>query len=210
MSLDTFKKSQLYTRKSKNLTKLGFDFNLDIEIEYYKIQSLLYSLYHIRCESMITIMKMFDIPSSRTMDILFREFEIEARTLSEATMLALETERSILPQNVTNNMFKHGWHKTWDGKSIFYRSSYELNFAQLLDKNKIKYDVECLRIKYFDSDKLKYRIAVPDFYLPTEHKIVEIKSSYWYNEKNMQDKKKEYLKLGFDFELILDGASVES
>ncbi len=53
MSLELFKTSQLYTRKSANLTRLGFDFNSPIEYEFLKIQSILYSEYHIKCESMI-------------------------------------------------------------------------------------------------------------------------------------------------------------
>lgn len=209
MSLQSFKQSQLFSRRSPNLTKLGFDFSADVTTEFTKIQSLLYSLYHIRCESMLTIMKMFDIPSSKTMDTLFKLFDIESRSFSEALANGVEQNRVILPQDASKYPYKQGWHTTWDGKQIYYRSSYELDYARSLDGNKIVYDTECMRLKYFDTQKSKYRIAVPDFYIPSQHKLVEIKSTYWYDAINMSDKSKEYRKLGFDFLLILDGAPTE-
>jgi len=62
--------------------------------------------------------------------------------------------------------------------------------------------MESLRILYWDSQLLKQRIAIPDFYLLNENKIIEIKSNYTYNKINMNDKKKAYLKHGYKFELI--------
>ena len=53
-----------------------------------------------------------------------------------------------------------------------------------------------MRIKYFDSQKNEYRCAIPDFYLPDENLIVEIKSDYTLDEQNMKDKKKAYLENG--------------
>ena len=61
-------------------------------------------------------------------------------------------------------------------------------------------------LKYFDTQEKKYRIAIPDFYLIEKNRIVEIKAKYWYDEQNMNDKQTQYKILGFDFELILDGA----
>ena len=77
MSIDNFLKSKLYKLKSPNLLKLGLNFNSKTpEHEYTKIQSLLYTEYHIKCESMLTIMKQFNIPSSKTMDTLFTLFDV--------------------------------------------------------------------------------------------------------------------------------------
>ena len=87
---------------------------------------------------------------------------------------------------------------------IFYRSSYELKYFQKLDQQKIPYKVEAFRIKYWDSQLSKFRIAVPDIYLPENHKIIEIKSIFTYDKQNMVDRSNEYLKLGYDFALILD------
>ena len=72
MLIQQFLKSQFYKNKSPNLIKLGFNYDNDLNSEFFKIQSMLYSEYHIKCESMLTIMKKFNIPSSRTMDIIFK------------------------------------------------------------------------------------------------------------------------------------------
>lgn len=203
MSIDHFKQSRLITRKSPNLTKLGFDFsNTNIEREYLKIQSILYTEYHILCESMLTIMKKFNIPSSKTMDTLFKLFDIESRSLSNSALLAVEKERSTLR---TNKTFTNIYHTSWFGEVFFLRSSYELAVAKYFDSNQTKYQVEALRIKYFDITENKYRIAIPDFYLPETNTIVEVKSTYWYDQTNMDNKRIAYKILGYNFQLHLDG-----
>lgn len=207
MCYQLFIKSQLYTKKSVNLHRLGFDFSKNHEEEYYRLQNLLNVHYHSENGSMLTIMKKYSIPSTRTMDSVFRIFSIVPRSLSDAQKNSLLTGRSNSHNHVRFTS-KQQWHKSWDNKSVFLRSSYELNYAKYLDKEKIKYDVESLRISYFDSLQNKYRVAIPDFYLPETNTIVEIKSTYWLNEENMEDRRKEYQRLGFNFQLIVDGNMV--
>lgn len=202
MSYETFMKSQLFTKKSANLTKLGFDFNGNAQSEYIKVQNLLMTKYHIENGSMITIMKEFNIPSSRTMDILFTHFDITARTYTEATSLSIQQNRSDPIKNYSNRVVI--WHKTWDGKDVLLRSSLEKEFAMLLDSQTLKYEVETMRLKYFDADAGQYRIAIPDFYLPSQNRIVEVKSTYWLDAANMKAKSKAYRELGFSFSLFLD------
>jgi len=96
-----------------------------------------------------------------------------------------------------NHKYQHQWHTTWNGHRVFLRSSYELNFAKKLDEQKIEYEVEKLRIVYWDSQKNKQRVAIPDFYLPKENKIIEIKSSWTYDKQNMDDKVKAYKEHGY-------------
>lgn len=198
----------MYRQKSKNLLKLGCDFtNPNTEEEYFKIQSLLTTEYHILCESQLSIMKKYQIPSSRTMDILFRVFDITSRSLSDARYTSDMMGRQpfeFTPGGIFKNC-KRGWHKTWDGKLVYLRSSYEFNYAEILDSQKIKYDCENLRIKYFDTQENRYRVAVPDFYLFESKTIVEIKSSYTLDTINMDDRIKSFLEAGFNFKLILDG-----
>lgn len=198
MSIEDFKKSQLYSRKSVNLQRLGFDFSLDLEKQYKKIQLLLFNEYHLNNESMLTIMKKYNIPSSRTMDILFRLFDIESRTLSNANKLAIEKNRIVFQE--PSRIYKE--YITWDNRTVFLRSSYEEKYANELDSQKIYYEVESLKIRYYDSILQTYRFAIPDFFIPCKNKIIEIKANYWYDPSNMNDKEKEYRKLGFDFELI--------
>jgi hypothetical protein len=86
------------------------------------------------------------------------------------------------------------------------RQKLELNspIPLYLDKNKIKYKVEYLRISYYDSKDKCERTSIPDFYLVDDNVIVEIKSSWTYDEQNMKDKIKAYKKLGYKYKLILD------
>ena len=209
MSFETFKQSGLFKQKSKNLQKLGFDFsNPDTLSEYLKIQNLLVTEYFILHGSMITIMKKFGIPSTKTLDILFREFDIEARSLSDACKNSIEEGRSNPIENF--NSFVHIWHTTWDGKAVLLRSSVEKRFAQLLDDQREPYEVECLRIKYFDAELQQYRIAIPDFYLPRLHKIIEVKADYWLDPINMESKRIAYQKLGYSFALYLENELIEN
>jgi len=64
--------------------------------------------------------------------------------------------------------------------------------------------MESKRILYYDTKSKNYKVAIPDFYLPLENKIVEIKSGYTYDEQNMKDKFKAYKEKGYICELILD------
>lgn len=207
MLIETFSKSQFYKNKSPNLIKLGFDYDQPIESEFLKIQSLLYTEYHIKCESMLTLMKKFNIPSSKTMDTIFRLFDIEPRSFSESSLNALAQCRShVRPSSVFKNIF----HKSWFGETFCLRSSYEEYFAKQLDQSQTKYFVEHLRIKYFHTGKKRYCIAIPDFYLPETNTIVEVKSTYWLDEDEMRDKKSAYLSLGYKFILNLEHQLLEN
>ena len=136
------------------------------------------------------------------MDILFRIFDIEARSWSEMTVNAYYTGR----QSITGPIhpkYKCGWHKTWNNKSVYLRSSLELEYANKLDQEQIDYDVECLRIKYFDTALNRHRIAIPDFYIPASNTIVEVKGMYFYDHQNIEDRKLAFSKLGYNFELYI-------
>lgn len=136
------------------------------------------------------------------MSSCFVRCSIESRNFSEANKIALLTKRS----NVYGSNYNHVsiWHTSWFGEQFYLRSSYEIELANILDKQKIKYFVEHLRIKYFDVQENKYRIAIPDFYLPESNTIIEVKATYWLDEINMQNKKQSYTNLGYKFKLYLD------
>ena len=194
-----------FFKKPINLKKLGFDISTigtkDVYIEYKKVQKYLFDLYHSEKKSFETIMKLHDIKSTRTLDLLFNFFKIEKRSLKESNKLSYLLGRNLPP---SNPKFKHGYHTSWNKQQFYYRSSYELDYMKELDKNKILYEYEKIRIKYEDSQANTWRVAVPDFYLPESNTLVEIKSNYTYNKKNMEDKVTEYKKLGFNFKLVLE------
>lgn len=131
---------------------------------------------------------------------------IQKRTLSKALLNAIVKGNLKVS---SNTKYKHGWHKTWNGKKFFYRSSYELDYAKYLDKLKIDYEMEKLRLLYWDSEKQIQRVAIPDFYLTETNEIVEIKSKYTYDEQNMKDKAKSYKEHGYNFKLILEHKEIK-
>lgn len=131
---------------------------------------------------------------------------IKRRNLTEANLISWKNGK-ISPQS--NSKFKTSWHLTWDNKYVFLRSSYELKYANELDCKQIIYEVEKLKIIYWDSQLCKERTAIPDFYLPETNEIVEIKSNWTFNEQNMKDKFKAYRDFGFKPKLILNFKEIE-
>lgn len=69
--------------------------------------------------------------------------------------------------------------------------------------------MESKRIEYFDSQKDRTRVAIPNFYLPETNELVEIKGAWTYNEQNMKDKFKAYRESGYKPILILEGKQIE-
>lgn len=145
------------------------------------------------------IRKLYGIQSN-TLFFFFRKNGMRLRSLSESQRVGLEEGRINLPSQKT---YRSGWHTAWNNKKVYLRSQLEFDFAKQLDEKKIYYEVESLRIRYYDSQKKKERIALPDFYLPKENKIVEIKSDYFLDSVNMKDKEKAYRASGYNFELIV-------
>lgn len=72
-----------------------------------------------------------------------------------------------------------------------------------------EFEVENLRIKYFDSQKQDFRCAIPDFYLPKTNEIVEIKLNWTLNKQNMKDKFNAYVEQGYKPKLILNKQEVK-
>ena len=138
---------------------------------------------------------------------VFGILQCKTRTLSESVSNAFLQGKLKLNDGMPK--FHKEWHKTWDGKEFYLRSSYESEYANYLDNNHIKYEVENLRIKYFDTSSNEYRCAIPDFYLCETNTIVEIKSSWTLDIQEMKDKVKAYKELGYNFKLILNHSEVD-
>ena len=146
------------------------------------------------------------------MNVLKKTLGIPTRNQSDATKNALYLGKTSLPEiNEETGVVKCNadYHETWEGKTVYLRSSYELDYANYLDENQISYSVEDLRIEYYDSRKNKMRIAVPDFYLSDTNEIVEIKSDFTLDIQEMLDKFEAYKKLGYVPKLILEKEEVD-
>ena len=174
-------------------TKLG---TLQVEDEFNRIRNILYDLYWNQEKSFSDIAQIFNYKSNPgNISKFFNYLEIESRSFSQCSILTYL-------QGKQNN--KQQWHTTWNNKEVYLRSTYELDYAKELDEYQINYEVEYFHIKYWDSQKQEYRCAIPDFYIPKDNMIVEIKSSWTLDKQNMIDKKKAYVDLGYKFKLICD------
>lgn len=172
-----------------------------IYAEYDRISLEIFDLYW---NQKLSIQQMKDLVGYRSSAGSFAHFLskfITFRTASNALGNALQTGRLKMP-SVESRSFKTGFHSTWNNKRYFFRSSYEEDYCNELDSQHIDYELETLAIQYFDSQKNKTRIAIPDFYLPEKNLIVEVKSAYTLDRQNMIDKFLAYKKLGYNVELL--------
>ena len=129
------------------------------------------------------------------------------RDHSESSKVSLETGRR--KETPCSFKFKQGTHTSWEGNKFHFRSSWEEQYMQELDEKRVPYLYEAFRIRYFDTQKNEERIAVPDFFLPETNTIVELKSSYTYDERNMKDRFKSYQEKGYKTILLLDWEEID-
>lgn len=199
----------------KSLIKFGFNNDVigtnDIIDEFYKIKNIIENFYNDFSSNNEMLKKIFNYTSGSANFIkLLKSLDIEIKSINESVSQAWLVGR--LSNNNNINNYKCGWHTTWNNKDVYLRSSYEFDFAKELDNNKILYEVESLKIKYFDTYDNKYRCAIPDFYLPETNEIIEIKSSWTLSGRlqNMKDKFTEYKNLGYKPVLYLDKQRIDN
>lgn len=180
-----------------------------IETEWNRIKDMLYSLYWNEGKSTSDIARMFNYPSPWNLSgKVFVYLDIPRKNWTEAAHENYLNGKLGNPVSTIQG-YKSGWHTTWNGKQVYLRSSYEFDYAKELDSKKIDYEVESLRLEYWDSTSSKLRIAVPDFYIPSLNLIVEIKSDFTLDKKNMIDKASRYIELGYKFYLFLNHQKLE-
>lgn len=193
-----------------NKDKIG---NKEFFKERDRIINIINEEYWVNGKSLKELMFKFNyIPKikddSRNFIKILNKLGIKRRSISNGISLAIN-QGKVKKSTAIIFPFKSGWHKTWDGKDVFYRSSYELDYMKELDLKKIEYEVENLRISYWDSVKNKERTAIPDFHIIKTNEIVEIKSNWTLGIQNMKDKFEAYKKLGFKPSLILEHNEVD-
>lgn len=182
-------------------SKLGTE---EAEAEFYRIRNMLYDMYWTQHLTSSQITKIFNYPDpAHLTNNVFLRLEIPVKTISQSLYDAYKNGTAT-KHNYSTKFYKACHHITWNKKDVYLRSSYELDYAKYLDENKIDYDVEKIRIEYYDTQQEKCRIAIPDFYLIEENTIVEIKSSWTIDVINMIDKVKAYKENGYNFKLILN------
>ena len=181
---------------------------IDVFDEFSRVKDYIRHLYWDLNYSVLELCSIFGANNHVTILNILKYMDIPRRSLSESQ------KASILKGN--NKLFGEDksflsgfYHITWEGSKVYLRSSYELDFAQDLDRNKIRYLVEHLRIEYYDSSLNKDRIAIPDFYFPDSNEIAEIKSDFTLDIQEMLDKFDTYKKLGYIPKLILEHKEID-
>lgn len=192
----------------KRLESMGFDISTlgtpQIVDSYNAFRIRFLKLYVEDEMSQNDLTKMFNLPCALTMSLLFKWLQIPVLNKHDQGVRTMSKMQEIEPFVSDKYCYKHGHHTTWFNTDVFYRSSYELDYCLELDRQKIKYDMEALRIRYWDSVQQKERVAIPDFYLPETNTIVEVKGDFTYDKQNMIDRSDQYKKLGYNFKLILE------
>lgn len=180
-------------------TKYG---TIEVENEFNRIRDILIDLYWTKHKSSTEICKIYNYPNIGNLTgKIFHYLNIPSKNCKQAVKENYLEGREF---PTSSFIYKQQWYTTWNGKEVYLRSSFELDYAKELDKQQIDYEVERLRIKYWDSQKNEYRCAVPDFYIPSQNLIVEIKSAWTLDKQNMKDKFKAYKELGYNTKLICD------
>lgn len=200
-------------RLYKSLEKFGFNKNIigteKIIDEFYRVRDLIEKFYNENSSNNEKLVKEFSYTSGSANFIkLLKSLNIPVRNNSDAN---IKTWLDGKLNPVVENQYKSGWHTTWDNRKVYLRSSYEFEYARQLDSSKIYYEVESLRIKYYNTNKNSIRCAVPDFIIPNEKKIVEIKSNWTIKGRvqELKDKFKAYKEKGYIPILILEKSEVD-
>lgn len=175
---------------------------MKVHDEYKRVRDSIINEYVTQEKSLLDIAKRINHSYTRNLGKIFGSLGIKLRNHSDALRLAMKLGKINLKHST--NIYKTGYHTSWEDLTFFYRSSYELDYMLELDEKKISYSVESLRISYWDSKTQKERTAIPDFYLPDTNTIVEVKSSFTYDSINLQDRVVKFLKLGYNFKLIYE------
>jgi len=135
---------------------------------------------------------------------LIKNLDIQFDSRGTSHKKSLLQERS--SPNGGPTTYKSGTFQ-YQSKKYYYRSSYELKFAKKLMSSDVSFEMESVRIEYFDSVKKTHRIAIPDFIIGPD--IVEIKSNFTYDQQNMIDKFEAYKKMGYTPHLMLEHRCVD-
>ena len=176
--------------------------------EFSRVKDYIKHLYWDLNYSALELCSILGANNHATILNILKYMGIPRRSLSESQKVSILKGNSGL-FGEDKSSFSGFYHMTWEGSKVYLRSSYELDFAKDLDKNKIRYLVEYLRVEYYDSFLNKDRIAIPDFYFPDSNEIVEIKSDFTLDIQEMLDKFDTYKKLGYTPRLILEHKEID-
>ena len=175
---------------------------------FSKICNKLKSMYLDDQMSVGYIHKQINVNLNAINNILRYDCKIKFRTNQEANKLSILYARKPIIENPYIH-HQRGWLRTWNGKNVYYRSSYEKEYIEQLNNQHVDFDTETIRILYFDTKKNRQRVAIPDIYISSTNTLVEIKSNYTLDLQNMKDKFTAYNNAGYKCKLILEHKEVD-
>lgn len=188
----------------ETLSYFGFDLKKlgtsDVFDEYERVKLILCDEYFVKKMSPRELKEKYKYPKTyENITLTLKAMGIKTRNQSESQINSLLNGKLTPPcTSEKRGLFFHsGYHTTWEGTKIFYRSGDELEYAELLDREKVSYRVEDLRFEYYDTQTKTTRVAIPDFHLINKNEIVEVKGRITFDKQNMIDKFAEYKKRGF-------------
>ena len=116
----------------------------EIEFEIYKRKQEIKKLYFNDHLPQYKIGEIFGMKSPNNMTKFFNFLKIKKRNRQETALNFIFNFNSIPILNSNNYQYKSGNHITWNNKTVFLRSSFELDYAKKLDQLQIDYEVEKL------------------------------------------------------------------
>lgn len=194
----------------KSLECFGLDVSSigtpNIHDEFNKVKDLLYTEYYTNQLSSIDIKDKYgyEKTAGNLSNVMRRVFGFNLRDLSNSQLISIKNGKIPFSTGIGRPSYKSGWKTTWNGRKVFYRSSYEFEYSCYLDENEIDYEMEDLRIQYYDTVKKKIRYAIPDFHIINENKVIEVKSEYTFDKQNMIDRFSSYAENGYDAVLLYE------
>jgi hypothetical protein len=167
---------KLYFKYKELYKKLGvLDENLKLSNEKALVK--LSKEYFTNKSGLIQIREKFGLMFN-TVHFFFKKNGINLRTLSKAQKNAIKEGRKSYP---VCKKYETGYHTTWYGKEVFYRSSYEKRMMEILDNRKEMYFYEVLKVEYeFDNE---FHTHITDFYLPERNLVIEMKGE-WFQKRD--------------------------
>lgn len=195
--LGEFEKSKAYSEKSINLKRLGFDFNNDWELEFFKVRDTLYEKYYRERMSYPELKKYFGFPSHKNIPEYLKLFGFsKIRNLSEGIRVSFQKGTSTL-NTPKISKYLTGWEN-----GFYYRSSYELSMIRFLRSRNIEFQCNTFKVVYKSSKDDSYHTAFPDFYIPGMNLVIEMKSVDNYDEVDLKDRYKIIKKMNLDFIIL--------
>lgn len=156
-------------------------------------------IYEYSLMSLTEMANKYNHPNIRNFYKIFISLGIQVRSVSEGVKhFILNHPDHSMPSSFR---FKRG-HITHNGKTYYYRSSYEETVFLELFKHNIDFEYENYRCEYYDTVRRAIRIAIPD--ITYKNILLEIKSEYTYNETNMIAKSHSYVADGYDVYVLVD------